>query len=240
MGNYPTTGKLAYKLGEKLGEGGCGTVFKATRLIDSKPCAIKILSHPVTQNLDEKRLQEYDLEKTLSSTLSHPWVVESFDHYLDDKNLSCLVFDYYKEGDFAEYLRSHERKPFTEREIVRFLANMAITIHFINTRGIFHRDLKPENFLITRGNGNKVYLHMHDFGIARALESSVKHVKTDSGIVKGSTHYCSPEQLRGTACQCLGKIDTWAMGVIAYQLVAKRMPFEGFLSAQVIYAITMT
>ena len=93
---------------------------------------------------------------------------------------------------------------------------MAITIHFINTRGIFHRDLKPENFLITRGNGNKVYLHMHDFGIARALESSVKHVKTDSGIVKGSTHYCSPEQLRGTACQCLGKIDTWAMGVIAY------------------------
>ena len=117
---------------------------------------------------------------------------------------------------------------------------MAISIHFINTRGIYHRDLKPENFLITKSNGNKVYLHMHDFGIARALESSVRHVTTDSGIVKGSTHYCSPEQLRGTSGQCLEKIDTWAMGVIAYQLVARKFPFDGYLSAHVIYAITMT
>ena len=75
MGNCSSTGKLAYKLGEKIGEGGCGTVFKATRLIDNKQCAIKILSHPVTQDIDVKRLSEYDLEKTLTSTLSHPWVV---------------------------------------------------------------------------------------------------------------------------------------------------------------------
>ena len=108
MGNYPTTGKLAYKLGDKLGEGGCGTVFKATRLIDSKPCAIKVLSYPVTKEIEKKRLQEYDLEKTLSSTLCHPFVVESFDHYLDDKNLCYIVYDYYKDGDFAQYLRAHD------------------------------------------------------------------------------------------------------------------------------------
>ena len=85
-----------------------------------------------------------------------------------------------------------------------------------------------------------MYLHLHDFGIAYDLRNYSKHVKTATGMVKGTPSYCSPEQIKCTDSQCLNKIDSWALGVIAYQLCGLKLPFNGFQTVQIIYSITMT
>jgi serine/threonine protein kinase len=85
------------------------------------------------------------------------------------------VFEYYSEGDFEKYIstRIKNNESFTEKEILRFLANMALSIAFLNSNKIYHRDIKPGNFLIKRFNGDKMYLMMNDFGLARNMNATV-------------------------------------------------------------------
>ena len=89
-------------------------------------------------------------EIKLMKSNTHPFIVKIIDDFLDDAGHQCIVQNLYTEGDFSRFLREREGKSFKEEEIFHFLANIIITVHHINSGGIYHRDLKPENFLMKK------------------------------------------------------------------------------------------
>jgi eukaryotic-like serine/threonine-protein kinase len=80
-----------------------------------------------------------------------------------------LILELYSDGDFSEYLEKRDKRPFSESEILHFLANIFLAVLHINSQNIFHRDLKPSNFLMKREKNGKNYLHLSDFGIAKNI-----------------------------------------------------------------------
>src|SRR6185369_11328909 len=130
------------------------------------------------------------------------------------------------------------------REILDIAIQIASALEEAHGAGIVHRDIKPDNIMIRRNGFVKVL----DFGLAKLTESTTDRsqsdaeastrvlVQTDAGVVMGTSHYMSPEQARGKAVAA--RSDIWSLGVVIYEMIAGRTPFEGETSTDVLVAIT--
>jgi serine/threonine protein kinase len=121
----------------------------------------------------------------------HPLIVKLIDNFKDSEGHLCLVLERYNDGDFSKYLNDRQGELLSEKEILRFLANISLAVFHINSRDIFHRDLKPANFLKKDVNG-KIYLHLSDFGLSKNIRD-VERDKSSTNNVKGTLEYLSPE-----------------------------------------------
>jgi serine/threonine protein kinase len=110
--NNTTSGKKAYTFKKTeeytLGVGGYATVYKATRKSDEKLVAIKVSKIALNENVSSKLLQEYENEMKIARSINHPFIVQSIDQFMDSKKRSCLVFEYYPEGDFESYIETRK------------------------------------------------------------------------------------------------------------------------------------
>lgn len=197
-----------YILEDMLGSGSYGTVFQARRKKSGKPVAIKIFT---TGNaLSANCLNEVKL----LFRLTHPHIVRAMDFFFTG-NFYAIVFEFMNEGDLRRLMHTGK---LDEAHALLIGLQIASGLDYIHSKGIIHRDLKPENILIHR-EAQEITYKICDFNISRFAE---KGYLTASN--QGSPLYMAPEQFYDRYDQ---RADLYALGVILYELLSGRTPFEG-------------
>src|SRR5688500_12227388 len=226
-----------YRILDKLGAGGMGEVYLAEDMKLGRKVAIKILSEEYTTNKD--RLHRFEQEAAAASNLNRPNILTIHEVGADDGR-HFIATEYI---DGVTLRRKAAEAPLEIREILDIAIQIASALEEAHGAGIVHRDVKPDNVMVRR-NG---YVKVLDFGLAKLTETVDRSpldpdaatrvlVHTDAGVVMGTSHYMSPEQTRGKPVDA--RSDIWSLGVVIYELVAGRTPFEGETSTDVIVAIT--
>jgi len=225
-----------YRLIEKIGEGGMGVVWKAEDLDLGRAVALKVLPEGFAGHT--RRAARFEQEARMLAALNHPNIatVHGFERAGD---VRMLVMEYVDGADVASRLA--EGPSSFERALPLF-EQMAEALQAAHERGIVHRDLKPANIKITPAGRVKVL----DFGLAKALgplpgESSSSGSPTRTregtrhGLIVGTANYMSPEQLRGLELD--GRSDLFQLGLVFFQMLTGRHPFDGPTSVDVQHAI---
>jgi serine/threonine-protein kinase len=202
-----------YRIDERIAGGGMGDVWRGTDEVLGRTVAVKVLLPAL---LEEPGFAErFRGEARTMATINHPGVVDVYDYGSED-GTAFLVMEYV-EGDALSRTLSRVGR-LTPGRTMALIAQAADALHAAHEKGIVHRDVKPGNLLV-RPNGTLV---LTDFGIAR---SAAVGQLTQAGSVLGTASYISPEQATGATASPLS--DVYALGVVAYQCLAGRRPFEG-------------
>lgn len=227
-----------YRILERLGAGGMGEVYLAEDMKLGRKVAIKVLSEEYTTSRD--RLNRFEQEACAASALNHPNILTIYE-VGDDVGRHFIATEYI---DGVTLRRKLAAERLEVRQILDIAVQVAAALEEAHSAGIIHRDIKPDNIMMRRNGIVKVL----DFGLAKLTESSTDRspsdgeastrvlVQTDAGVVMGTSHYMSPEQARGKPVDA--RTDIWSLGVVMYEMVCGRMPFEGETSTDVIVAIT--
>src|SRR4051794_16440857 len=203
-----------YRLEERIASGGMGDVWRAVDDVLGRTVAVKVLLPAL---LEEPGFSErFRGEARTMATINHSGVVDIYDYSSDSAVGSYLVMEYV-EGDALSRTLSRVGR-LTPARTMALLAQAADALHSAHVMGVVHRDVKPGNLLV-RPNGTLV---LTDFGIARAAGAAQL---TAAGSVLGTASYISPEQAMGQSATPLS--DIYALGVVGFQCLAGRRPFEG-------------
>jgi Tol biopolymer transport system component/predicted Ser/Thr protein kinase len=211
-----------YRIEAVIGEGGMGVVYRALDSKLNRPVAIKVLSGDLADRAARRRFQR---EAQMASSLNHPHILTVHDAG-EFEDRQYLVTELVDGGTLRDWARAEKR---TRRQIVELLVGVADGLAAAHTAGILHRDIKPANILVAR-NG---YAKLADFGLAKLEEHSTPEAPTrtleseatESGLVRGTIAYMSPEQASGRPLD--SRSDIFSFGVVLYELLAGRRPFEG-------------
>jgi eukaryotic-like serine/threonine-protein kinase len=218
-----------YRVERKLGQGGMGEVFSAfdTRL--DRAVALKIL--PEHSMRDPERVRRFKQEARAASLLNHPNIVTIYD--IGEMEERRFIATELIDGENLRERMLHG--PMKSSEILDITIQTVNALSTAHQAGIVHRDVKPENIMLRRDGFVKVV----DFGLAKLTEgqkaTAASRVSTESGIVMGTVRYMSPEQARGLKIDNL--TDIFSLGVVLYEMVAGRLPFDGETNSDVIVSI---
>jgi serine/threonine protein kinase len=223
-----------YKIVQQIGRGGMGEVYLAQDTRLGRRVALKLLPFRFTS--DEDRLRRFKQEARAASSLNHPNIITI--HEVGQADDAHFIATEFVEG---KTLRSSiARGPMKLDETLEIVIQVASALRAAHEAGIVHRDIKPENIML-RPDG---YVKVVDFGLAKLSErrpmtddtgASFSAIDTNPGIVMGTVSYMSPEQARGLAVDARG--DIFSLGVVLYEMIAGRPPFEGATISDLIVAI---
>lgn len=208
-----------YEVRELIGTGGMANVYKAVCLGQNGPVpagttvAVKVLRPELMHDAD--LVHRFKNESKAISLLNHPNIVKVYDVSVNDR-LQYIVMEYVDGMTLREYLNERGGK-LTSRETVHFISQILEALEHAHQNGVVHRDIKPQNIMLL-DNGQ---LRMMDFGIARISRAENQLL---SGKAMGSVHYISPEQARGDVTDA--KSDIYSVGVMMYEMLSGRLPFE--------------
>ncbi|NUP10463.1 MAG: serine/threonine protein kinase [Polyangiaceae bacterium] len=214
-----------YELVQLLGSGTLGRVFRGVRRFDGHVAAIKLL-HPHLVRSADARLRFVQEARTLRH-VTHPNIGRVLD-VLETEGLPTLVLEYYEGQSLRQLIEQRGAfEPFVAISILRCLAQGLGGLH---SAGWVHRDVKPENVMVLDPTGAPpTDLRLLDFGLAKSLIPDGSS-QTAAGTFVGSLAYAAPEQLFGEA---IGPpTDWWALGVVAYEMLSAKRPFEGTTRVQ--------
>jgi len=214
IGRYLITGRI--------GRGGMGMVYRGLDEALEREVAVKTLV--AESSLDSESRRRFEVEAKAAAGLQHPNIVTVFE-LSEDRGLPYIAMEMLPGADLEALLRSGEEMPLAEKLDV--VAQVCRGLAYAHERGIVHRDIKPSNVRLLDDGTAKIM----DFGIAK--REGVNLTKT--GMMVGTVHYMSPEQVRGKHLD--GRSDVFSVGVILYQLLAGQRPFEGEGATQVLYKI---
>ena len=203
-----------YRIVDKIGVGGMADVYLGEDTLLGRQVAIKVL-HANFAN-DDEFVTRFKREAQAAGKLNHPNIVNMYDVGFD-QDLHYIVMEYVDGETLKEYITRHGRLSIDEA--VKFTIAIAEGLEHAHTMGIVHCDIKPHNVIITRTGRVKVT----DFGIARAMNATNTVMYTNS--ILGSAHYLSPEQASGKPVD--GNTDIYSLGVVLYEMLTGRVPFEG-------------
>lgn len=208
-----------YRLIAPLGEGGMATLWRAMDEQLDREVAVKLL-RPQFGN-DPGFAARFKQEARSAGSLSHPNIVSVYDYGTDAETGGQFIVMQLIDGeDLAAIL--HKNGPLEPADAVRIAIGVASALEAAHRRGIVHRDVKPGNILIDHD------VKVTDFGIARAVSEASMTV---TGTTLGSVHYFSPEQARGD--EVTGQSDVYSLGIVLYEMLTGRRPFEGDSAAGV-------
>ena len=207
-----------FRVVRRIGEGGMGTVWEAEQEHPRRRVAIKLLRPELATSEGRKR---FEREADLLAGLSHPGIARIHQQGVADQAWGAqpfLAMEFVNGEPLTAYAR-RERLDLARR--VELLVKVCDAVGHLHEHGVIHRDLKPGNILVTPDGAPKVL----DFGIARALESGAT-LETRPGAVLGTLAYMSPEQATGMRDAADTRSDVYALGVLAYELLAGRLPYD--------------
>ncbi len=211
-----------FKLTKRLGAGGMGEVYKAVNEVVGREVAIKILKPEYARSPDV--VQRVQREARAANVVRHTNIVDVLD-VLDDNNGAPVIVQELLIGeDLASYMRNRGGA-LSEAEALDLMCPVTDALAAAHAAGIMHRDLKLENVFLDRRTG-AVVPKVLDFGLSRGIgESSISRL-TATGVAMGTPMYMSPEQVQGQR-DVDQRTDVWALGIMLYELVAGRLPFDG-------------
>ncbi|MFF3541185.1 serine/threonine-protein kinase [Streptomyces platensis] len=222
-----------YRLVERIGQGGMGTVWRARDELLGRQVAVKRLH--VSPQLDEDELatryERTTREAQAAARINHPNVVSVHD-VVDDAGMPCIVMEYVPSTTLGDAIKEAARTDSSvePREAARIGRGMVAALRAAHSAGVLHRDVKPGNVLL--GEDGRVVLT--DFGIAVATGASTL---TKTGELVGSIDYLAPERVKGGTPGPAS--DLWALGATLYQAVEGRSPFRKPTAVETAYAIAM-
>ncbi|MDQ3687612.1 MAG: protein kinase [Acidobacteriota bacterium] len=230
----PGTNFGRYQIHSQIGAGGMGEVYLAHDAELNRTVALKFLSPDIAS--DKGRMSRFVQEAKAASALNHPNILTIYEIGQAD-SARFIVSEFIDGATLRRHMKSHQLKIAEALEVAMQTASALAAAH---QAGIVHRDIKPENIMI-RPDG---YVKVIDFGLAKLKaaahvnspdSSTIPFQDTASGAVIGTTDYMSPEQVRGIKAD--ERTDVWSLGVVLYEMIAGRVPFEGQTRSDVLASI---
>lgn len=226
----PLIGKTlggAYVVLEHIGSGGMGRVYRAEQASLGKTVAVKVI-HPHLIS-DESATARFYTEARASSRLNHPNSVSVLDFGRTDDGLLYLVMEFLRGKDLAHVL--WEEGPMPPSRVAGLMRQVLAALSEAHELSIIHRDIKPENILIEPLRTGGDFVKVVDFGLAK-VRADVAPSVTMPGIVCGTPDYMAPEQGRGDPLD--PRSDLYSCGVVLFQCLTGRLPFEADSPTQVV------
>ena len=226
----------AYRLLSPLARGGMGEVYLATDTRLKRKVAIKLM--PVDCASDLKRVQRFEQEALAASALNHPNILTVYEIGHTDGR-SYIAAEYVEGETLRERVATAKSRRIGPDEAVKIASQIAGALDSAHLAGIIHRDIKPENVMVRPDGLVKVL----DFGLAKISRSGrepegrelLERLSTQSGMVMGTAAYMSPEQARGQDLD--HRTDIFSLGVILYEMLGQRRPFDGPTASDVIASV---
>jgi serine/threonine-protein kinase len=220
---------LQYRVVEKIGEGGQGTVYRAIDTTLDRSAVVKVLPPALTDS--SSNLVRFEREARLASSLDHPNICTIFGlHKVDDTHFIAMQ---YIEGRNVRELVAG--RPLDLRQTLSIAIQVTNALAAAHARGIVHRDIKARNVMVTRNGTVKVL----DFGLAKLIEPAhmvgIDPQLTEVGVPYGTSTYAAPEQAQGLPVDHRG--DIFSTGVLLYEMLAGTWPFRGKTALDVRYAV---
>jgi len=210
-----------YEISEQIAAGGFGVIFKGWDPYIKRPVAVKMCASP-----DDEVRQRFHQEAQFVGNLVHRNITLVFDFGVEN-DIPYIVQEFLTGYDLDDLVRAEVVAD--SRTVISILLQICEGLEFAHTRGIVHRDIKPSNIRVLEDGTVKIM----DFGIAKAMEGGSK--LTQTGIALGTAGYLAPEQIQGGTVD--PRTDIFAFGVVAYELVTGKRPFEGASLSNVLYQI---
>jgi eukaryotic-like serine/threonine-protein kinase len=214
-----------YRLDALLGEGGMGTVYRATHLLIDRPVAVKVLRPRFFG--DESAQQRFRREARAAGRLRHPNAVAVTDFGDTPEGYVYIVMELLEGRTLRELIAAEG--PLRPGRAVSLMGQAAAAVAAAHEAGVIHRDLKPGNIFIVHGEDSRAAVKVLDFGIAKlaadsAEDSDAKNL-TQTGVMIGTPRYMSPEQCDGE--RLTPASDVYSLGVILYEMLVGAPPFNG-------------
>ncbi|HUJ61327.1 MAG TPA: serine/threonine-protein kinase, partial [Kofleriaceae bacterium] len=216
-----------YRIIKALDSGGMGTVFLAEHVLIKRRVAMKVLRPELAADADV--VERFMNEARAAGTLGHPNIVESTDMGFTREGIPYIVFEYLEGTLLVDEI--YRLKGIPARRAFRIAHQIASALHAAHTAGIVHRDLKSENIFLTDKDERPDHVKVLDFGISRFLEA-----EADSGgrnTTMGTPEFMAPEQITSPD-KVDRRTDIYALGVILYEMLAARRPFQNTGDAQAV------
>jgi tRNA A-37 threonylcarbamoyl transferase component Bud32 len=211
-----------YKILKKIGEGGMGSVYIATQEPIDRKVAVKVLLGKLAE--DEIAVKRFEQEARAISKMQHPNTVTIYDFGRtteEEDDRLYIVMEYLKGQTLTQVLRKD--KVLAPARACKVVRQVCASLADAHATGIIHRDLKPDNIFLTEVGGDKDWVKVLDFGVAKLADSEGAGTLTQTGMIFGTPKYMSPEQAEGRPIDY--RADIYALGVVLYELLVGRPPF---------------
>lgn len=217
-----------YRIEQRIGVGGMGTVYLGTQLKVGQRVAVKVLHERYSD--DVTLTQRFEREAMTYARVSHPNLVALHDFGRTPDNCYYMVLEYCPGIALAKLVRSDERVDTSL--IVEIIIQVARGLGAAHHAGVVHRDLKPENVMLVDAGQGRYHVKLLDFGIAKRLDDEGPRL-TQVGMVFGTPEYMAPEQARGETVDL--RSDVYALGCMLYELLTGDAPFTGSNKLQIMH-----
>jgi serine/threonine-protein kinase len=213
-----------YQVISPLGEGAMGKVYLARRRGDGSKVVVKVMH---TDRANQPKFRElFEREMGFMTRFQHPNVVALYDASCEGSQGPCIVMEYVPGSDLEQLLQKHRRFPAVR--VGRLLGQLCSALQAAHSVGIIHRDLKPANLMVLDADTDREQLKVMDFGLAKL--SAAPHLRLeqlrgdDRDVATGTPEYMASEQARGDEVD--HRADLYSVGVILYELLTGRLPFD--------------
>ncbi len=234
QGPDPLIGKLIgdrFRVVSLIARGGMGRVYKAEQAPLGRICAIKVVNAGFGA-VDPEFHRRFFLEASISSKLTHPNTVTVFDYGRTDDDIYYMAMELLEGRTMHRALR--EDGKFTEDRVLHIARQICRSLREAHGHNVIHRDLKPANvFLVTHGD-EKDFVKVLDFGLVKNVDERPEEQLTQTGLFMGSPKYMAPEQIEGHKVD--GRTDIYSLGVMMYEMLTGRVPFERASSVNTLMA----
>ena len=227
VGPDPLIGRVfqdKYKIVKLLGEGGMGAVYVGEQSLGqhTRRVAIKTLHSHLSR--DEQVRDRFQREVGTLATLEHPNTVQVFDFGTSPDGILYIVMEFVQGRSIADVLE--KEGAFSPDRVEKIIAQICGSLAEAHSKGIIHRDLKPDNIVLTERAGQKDFVKVLDFGIAKRSGEADRNEKklTQQGMVLGTPPYMSPEQFTGQSLD--PRSDEYSLAVMAYEMLTGTLPFD--------------
>ena len=214
-----------YRLDERLGEGGMGTVYRATHLLIDRPVAVKVLHTRFVE--DEAAQARFRREARAAGRLQHPNAVAVTDFGRTPEGFVYIVMELLEGRTLRDVLT--DEAPLAPARAVELMMQIAAAVEAAHGGGVIHRDLKPANIFVVQRKHLPPVVKVLDFGIAKlaadGFEDSEARNLTQTGVMIGTPRYMSPEQCDGEHLSPAA--DVYSLGIIFYEMLTGATPFNG-------------
>jgi serine/threonine-protein kinase len=216
----PIDGK--YRIVRRLGIGGMGEVFKVEHTFLGSTRVVKIIRAQISSSSDAH--ERFLREARLATKVQHPNVATLYDFSALPDGSHYMVWEFIEGENLAQVLK--QRGTLVPRHAVRIAIQALAGLEAIHRAGIVHRDISPENLMITHAGEGSEFVKIIDLGVAKAAESDV--AMTQTGMFVGKFRYASPDHLGflPTGERIDGRADLYSLGVVLFEMVTGRPPFE--------------